>query len=90
MYQVRKKFNFWLEKEILWIDVGIDVLRDLKSFSSENSQRFRILTLFLTKCTVLSPNRLDRDFYASSTDEKYVGDITYIPTLEGWLYLDSY
>ena len=33
------------------------------------------------------PNILNRDFYASNPDEKYVGDITYIPTGEGWLYL---
>ena len=35
----------------------------------------------------IAPNILDRDFYASYPDEKYVGDITYIPTKEGWLYL---
>jgi putative transposase len=33
------------------------------------------------------PNILNRDFYASAPDEKYVGDITYIATGEGWLYL---
>jgi len=35
----------------------------------------------------IAPNILNRDFYASNPDEKYVGDITYIPTGEGWLYL---
>lgn len=35
----------------------------------------------------IAPNKLNRDFYASNPDEKYVGDITYIPTGEGWLYL---
>ena len=35
----------------------------------------------------IAPNILNRDFYASAPDEKYVGDITYIPTNEGWLYL---
>jgi putative transposase len=35
----------------------------------------------------ISPNILNRDFYASNPDEKYVGDITYISTGEGWLYL---
>lgn len=35
----------------------------------------------------VAPNLLNRDFYASAPDEKYVGDITYIPTGEGWLYL---
>ena len=35
----------------------------------------------------IAPNILNRDFYASTSDQKYVGDITYIPTNEGWLYL---
>ncbi len=35
----------------------------------------------------IAPNILNRDFYASYPNEKYVGDITYIPTGEGWLYL---
>jgi transposase InsO family protein len=35
----------------------------------------------------IAPNLLNRDFYASTPDTKYVGDITYIHTGEGWLYL---
>jgi len=35
----------------------------------------------------IAPNILNRDFYALNPDEKYVGDITYIQTGEGWLYL---
>ncbi len=35
----------------------------------------------------IAPNLLNRDFYASAPDIKYVGDITYISTGEGWLYL---
>ena len=35
----------------------------------------------------IAPNLLNRDFYASEPDTKYVGDITYISTGEGWLYL---
>lgn len=35
----------------------------------------------------ISPNILNRDFYASNPNEKQVGDITYISTGEGWLYL---
>jgi transposase InsO family protein len=35
----------------------------------------------------IAPNILNRDFYASNPNEKYVGDITYVPTGEGWLYL---
>ncbi len=32
-------------------------------------------------------NILNQDFYSSNPNEKYVGDITYISTQEGWLYL---
>jgi putative transposase len=35
----------------------------------------------------LAPNTLNRQFWAGGPDEKWVGDITYIPTKEGWLYL---
>ena len=35
----------------------------------------------------IASNILNRDFYASNPNEKYVGDITYISTREGWLYL---
>lgn len=35
----------------------------------------------------IAPNLLDREFTVSTPDTVYVGDITYIPTREGWLYL---
>jgi transposase InsO family protein len=34
-----------------------------------------------------APNLLKRDFVAKRPDQKWVSDITYIPTQEGWLYL---
>lgn len=34
-----------------------------------------------------APDLMNRDFTASRPDQKYVGDITYIRTWEGWLYL---
>jgi transposase InsO family protein len=34
-----------------------------------------------------APNLIDRDFSAATPNEKWTTDITYIPTLEGWLYL---
>ena len=35
----------------------------------------------------VAPNILNRDFTASGPDQKWAGDITYIWTAEGWLYL---
>ncbi len=35
----------------------------------------------------VAENLLERDFTTSSPNEKWLADITYIPTREGWLYL---
>ncbi|BHI70912.1 hypothetical protein JNE17039_44620 (plasmid) [Escherichia coli] len=35
----------------------------------------------------MSENLLEQDFYASSPNQKWTGDITYLRTDEGWLYL---
>ena len=35
----------------------------------------------------MAPNRLARQFQAQGPNEKWVSDITYIPTRQGWLYL---
>ncbi|MET7844030.1 IS3 family transposase [Streptomyces sp. NPDC005356] len=34
-----------------------------------------------------APDLIDRHFHADAPGQKIVGDITYIPTAEGWLYL---
>jgi putative transposase len=34
-----------------------------------------------------APNLLNRDFSTERPNQKWLADITYIPTLEGWLYL---
>ena len=35
----------------------------------------------------VAPNLLNREFEAQKPNQKWVADITYIPTAEGWLYL---
>ncbi len=35
----------------------------------------------------VAPNRLDQEFTVETPDTVWLGDITYIPTEEGWLYL---
>jgi transposase InsO family protein len=35
----------------------------------------------------VAPNRLDRDFTAAAPNTRWTGDITYVATGEGWLYL---
>ena len=54
---------------------------------AKTKKRYKINTTNSNHNLPVAPNILNRDFYASYPDEKYVGDITYIPTKEGWLYL---
>jgi transposase InsO family protein len=35
----------------------------------------------------VAPNRLNRDFTAERPNQKWVGDLTYLPTAEGWVYV---
>ena len=35
----------------------------------------------------IAPNILDRDFTAEKPNERWVGDVTYLRTPQGWLYL---
>ncbi|HCT5898989.1 IS3 family transposase (plasmid) [Klebsiella quasipneumoniae] len=39
------------------------------------------------EASIVSPNRLQRQFNPDAPDERWVTDITYISTHEGWLYL---
>lgn len=55
--------------------------------NTKNKRRFRVLTTNSNHNYAIAPNRVQQDFYATSPNEIYVGDITYIPTSEGWLYL---
>lgn len=49
--------------------------------------RHRTLTTRNDPNARVAPNLLNRDFTATSPNEKWVGDITAIWTYEGWLYL---
>ena len=62
------------------------IMRDL-GLVAKVKKRYKINTTDSNHNLPIAPNILNRDFYASAPDEKYVGDITYIPTNEGWLYL---
>ena len=63
-----------------------NIMKDL-NLSVKMKKRYKVNTTDSNHNLPIAPNILNRDFYASAPDEKYVGDITYIPTSEGWLYL---
>jgi len=64
----------------------INILQDL-CLSVKMKRRFKVMTTNSKHNFPIAPNILNRDFYSSAPNVKYVGDITYIPTSEGWLYL---
>jgi transposase InsO family protein len=53
---------------------------------AKQKRRFKRTTK-RNKAHPVAPNLLKRDFAAEQPDQKWLADITYIPTLEGWLYL---
>ena len=56
---------------------GISVVRTRKhKATTDSNHKFNI-----------APNLLDRNFAADAPNQKWAGDITYIWTREGWLYL---
>ena len=58
-------------------DNGIRVFRTRKYWvTTDSNHHFNI-----------APNWLDRDFHADRPNQKWAGDISYIWTREGWLYL---
>jgi len=48
---------------------------------------FRLMTTDSNHGFVVAPNLVERDFTAGAPDQIWVGDITYIKTEEGWLFL---
>ena len=53
---------------------------------SKASRKFKVTTDSNHKKSV-APNLLDQNFSATAPNQKWVTDITYIPTTHGWLYL---
>jgi putative transposase len=50
-------------------------------------RRFRVVTTDSKHAHPVAPNVLARDFAATAPNQKWLADLTYVPTAEGWLYL---
>ena len=55
-------------------------------FIAKMQKRFKVTTKVNEKSKV-APNLLEQDFSATSPNEKWVSDITFVSTEEGWLYV---
>jgi putative transposase len=54
---------------------------------AKQKRKFKVTTTDSAHNYPVAPNRLDQDFQASQPNKKWVADITYVATAEGWLYL---
>lgn len=64
-------------------------LMRLHKITGRKRQKRRPVTTQRDPGAIPAPNLLNQEFYASAPDQKWVSDITYIETAEGWLYLAS-
>jgi putative transposase len=62
-------------------------LMRLKGIKSVHCKRFRAFATDSNHEYPVADNLLDQNFTATGPNQKWVGDITYIWTTEGWLYL---
>ncbi len=54
---------------------------------AKQERQFKVTTTDSAHNYPIAPNLLEQDFQASRPNEKWLADITYIATAEGWLYL---
>ena len=81
--------RIWRELLARGIRVGKDrvqKLMQLHGIRAKGKRRFKVTTDSNHKLPI-SSNLLNREFSVAEPDKVWVGDITYIATDEGWLYL---
>ena len=54
---------------------------------SHKRRRFRVVTTDSKHSHAVAQNILQRDFEATAPNQKWLADMTYVPTDEGWLYV---
>src|SRR5450432_4894646 len=54
---------------------------------ARGKRRFRVTTTDSRHGLPIAPNLLNRNFTVATPNQAWTGDITYIPTNEGWLFL---
>ena len=57
------------------------------NLKTKMKRKFKVITTTSNHNFDIAPNRINRDFYSSNPNDKYVGDITYIKTKQGTMYL---
>jgi putative transposase len=86
IYGYRKVWQDLLEAGIICCDETVRRIMSELGLYSRIKRKF-VVTTDSDHHEPVAANVLERDFNASEPNQKWVADITYIPTQEGWLYL---
>jgi transposase InsO family protein len=65
----------------------VERLMRIHDIRGRQRRRRRVKTTDSNHSLPVAPNLLDRQFEADAPNRKWVADITYVPTAQGWLYL---
>jgi transposase InsO family protein len=82
--------RIWRQLRAQGIGVGkqrVQRLMQQHGIRARGKRRFRIATTDSRHGLPIAPNLLDRNFTVAAPNQVWVGDITYIPSDEGWLFL---
>ena len=82
--------RIWRELRAQGIRVGklrVQQLMQRNGIRARGKRRFRITTTDSRHGLPIAPNLLDRNFTVAAPNRVWVGDVTYISTNEGWLFL---
>jgi len=82
--------RIWRELHAQGVRVGkqrVQRLMQQHGIRARGKRRFRITTTDSRHSLPIAPNLLNRNFTAAAPNQAWTGDITYIPTGEGWLFL---
>lgn len=63
------------------------LMREMDLQSKAQRRRKHVVTTDPDHEDPIAPNRLERDFSATAPDQKWVADLTYVPTAAGWAYV---
>ena len=82
--------RIWRQLRAQGIRVGkqrVQRLMQEHGIQARGKRRFRVMTTDSRHDLPIAPNLLDRNFTVAAPNTAWAGDITYIATEEGWLYL---
>ena len=82
--------RIWRELHARGIRVGkqrVQRLMQQHGIRARGKRRFRVTTTDSRHGLPIAPNLLNRNFAMAAPNRAWTGDITYIPTNEGWLFL---